>query len=226
MNTNILIVVAHADDESLGCGGTIARHVDEGDNVAIIFMTNGVSSRIEIDSGDIESRQSTMMLAMKNLGVNNITCFDFPDNKMDSVPLLDVTKSIENIIDTFQPTIVYTHFAHDLNIDHRITHQAVMTACRPQKQSSISKIFSFEVLSSTEWNSPSVESFSPQYFVDINKYWDKKLQALNCYKEELRVFPHSRSIECIEALAIYRGCTNGMKKAEAFHIERIILKAQ
>jgi len=222
MNKNVLVVVAHADDESLGCGGTIARHIDEGDNVGIIFMTNGVSSRLEVDSCEVEKRQSAMTRAMEQLGVKDITCFDFPDNKMDSLPLLNITQSIEGVIDTFQPNIVYTHFSHDLNIDHRITHQAVMTACRPQKHSSVKTILTFEILSSTEWNSPSFKTFTPQYFVDINKYWDKKLQALYCYKEELRVFPHSRSIECIEALAIYRGCTNGMKKAEAFHVERII----
>jgi len=222
MNKNILVIVAHADDESLGCGGTIARHIDEGDNVAIAFMTNGVSARLEINNSEIDTRQSAMNLAMDRLGVKDITCFDFPDNKMDSVPLLEVTQSIEKVINTFQPIIIYTHFAQDLNIDHRITHQAVMTACRPQMHYCVKKILTFEVLSSTEWNSPALEVFSPQYFVDINKYWDKKLQALKCYEDELRVFPHSRSIECIEALATYRGCTNGMKKAEAFQVERII----
>jgi N-acetylglucosamine malate deacetylase 1 len=221
----ILIVAAHPDDEVLGCGGTIARHIDEGSTVAVIFMSKGVSSRPVANVHDESKRRhSAMNAAMKSLGVEHITCCDFPDNQMDSVPLLEVTKAIENIINSFKPNTVYTHFSQDLNIDHRITHQAVMTACRPQKKSTVSKIFSFEILSSTEWNSPTLQAFTPQYIVDISKYWHKKLQALNCYQEELRVFPHSRSIECIEALATLRGCTHGIKMAEAFYIERIINK--
>ena len=219
---SVLVIAAHADDESLGCAGTIAKHIAQGDNVDVIFMTNGVGARDSNSDGDTIMRASALEQAMTVLGVKDYQCFDFPDNQMDSVPLLGIIKTIERVINKVLPNIIYTHFAHDLNIDHQITHQAVMTACRPIKGSSVKKIYSFEVLSSTEWNSPSQPNFIPQYIVNIDDFWNKKYQALQCYHEELRPFPHSRSLACIEAQAILRGASYGFKKAEAFHIERIL----
>lgn len=222
MNKAVLVIAAHPDDESIGCGGTIAKHVLAGDDVAVVFMTNGESSRENTISANITNRSKDCDEALKVLGINNVLNFDFPDNMMDQVPLLEVTKSIETAIYKFKPSIVYTHFAEDLNVDHRITHQAVMTACRPQSWSPVKSIYCFEVLSATEWNSNTKSKFNPNRFVDISDVWPTKLLALDKYSKELRPFPHSRSIETIEALSIYRGATVGLKKAEAFQIERII----
>ena len=221
----VLVVVAHADDEALGCGGTIAKHISLGDAVTVIFMTNGVASRQGlVNTGtEVKERQNAAISALQELGVTNFQQFAFPDNQMDSVALLDVVQVVETVISSFKPSIVYTHFLHDLNIDHQITNKAVMTACRPQVRSSVQRIFSFEVLSSSEWNSPSTFSFKPQYIVDISEQWPKKLRALKCYEDEMREFPHSRSYEAAEALAILRGATNGYEKAEAFFVERILV---
>ncbi len=219
---NVLIVAAHADDEVLGCAGTIAKHIDEGDNVSVLFMTDGVSSRNNSNQQQEVERETALDKAMQVLGVKHYQCFDFPDNQMDSVPLLTIIKVIEDEIFKLKPNIIYSHFAHDLNIDHQITHQAVMTACRPIAGSSVKKILSFEVLSSTEWQSTSHLRFQGQYIVDITQYWPKKEQALLCYQEELRDFPHSRSLLCIEALATLRGASHGFAKAEAFQVERIL----
>lgn len=219
---NVLVIAAHADDEALGCSGTIAKHKAEGDIVHIIFMTNGVSARSNSSNDDETSRNTALKQAVEVLGIDDYQCFDFPDNQMDSVPLLTIVKAIEKVITNFQPSIVYSHFAHDLNIDHQITHQAVMTACRPLRGNSVKKILSFEVLSSTEWQSSARYSFQPQYIVDISLYWPTKVQALQCYHEELRDSPHSRSLTCIEALATLRGESHGFSKAEAFQVERIL----
>ncbi|WP_019613213.1 PIG-L deacetylase family protein [Psychromonas ossibalaenae] len=221
-NNRVLVVAAHADDEALGCAGTLAKHTASGDQVSIIFMTDGVSSRYPSNTEQSQARSDAKLKAMELLGITNIYQHSFPDNKMDSVPLLDIVQVVEQTISDIQPTIIYTHFASDLNIDHRVTHNAVMTACRPQKTSSVKTILSFEVLSSTEWNSPSQTAFTPQYIVDITNFWAVKEKVLNCYQEELRVFPHSRSLQCIEALATLRGATHGLNKAEAFFVERII----
>jgi LmbE family N-acetylglucosaminyl deacetylase len=172
----------------------------------------------------VDNRESASSCAMNVLGVKDVRQSKFPDNKMDSVPLLDIVKDIEAVISDLSPNIVYTHFAHDLNVDHRVTHSAVMTACRPQSWSSVKKILSFEVLSSTEWNSPSQPNFIANYIVDISTFWEKKLTALKCYDEEMREYPHSRSYRTVEALATLRGATNGFEKAEAFFVERILIK--
>ncbi|MGF1730515.1 PIG-L deacetylase family protein [Photobacterium kasasachensis] len=222
MTSKVLVVAAHSDDEALGCAGTIAKHIDNGDQVTVMFMTDGVSSREELEVQAGELRNEAAIKALGILGVAEVKQYSFPDNKMDSVPLLDVVQAVEEVLSEYNPSVVYTHFASDLNMDHCITHRAVMTACRPQSWSSVREIYSFEVLSSTEWASRTGSQFVPQRIVDISAYWEMKLNALKCYEVEMRSYPHSRSYECIEAQAKYRGATHGMAMAEAFVIERIL----
>ena len=193
MNKNILIIAAHSDDEALGCSGVIARHVAEGDNVHLLFMTDGVASRS--GSGDGDNRLTSAHGASKILRVTSFTNLNFPDNQMDSIPLLDIVKEIENTIVQTQPEVIYTHHIGDLNIDHQITHKAVVTACRPQPGFCVEEVYAFEVLSSTEWNTPGVQAFSPNVFIDITDYIDIKKQVLEIYSEEMRQPPHSRSID-------------------------------
>lgn len=221
----ILVVAAHPDDEVIGCGGTIARHTSEGDQVHIIFMADGVKSRKTFTTGDIEKRNKASIDSCKILGAQIPQFLSFPDNKMDTVALLDIVQELESSINKIQPSIIYTHHGEDLNVDHRITHKAVLTACRPQPLSFISEIYSFEVLSSTEWVSPNPKNaFVPNRFVDISKFIKLKEKALNAYIEEMRSFPHSRSIETAKFLAKYRGSSMGMKAAESFQTERILIK--
>jgi len=222
MAKSILIVAAHADDEVLGCGGTIARHVAEGDRVHVVFMADGVGSRGAGESNQLVTRINARNRAIQILGVENWHSLDFPDNCMDSVPLLDVVQSLEPIIEKVQPTRVYTHHHGDLNVDHRITHQAVMTACRPVPGSSVREILTFEVLSSTEWATPRVAPFVPNVFVDISDYLPKKLEALAAYEMEIHSTPHSRSVAHVEALARHRGNCAGVEGAEAFEVVRVL----
>lgn len=147
----------------------------------------------------------------------------FPDNRMDTVALLDIVQALEIVIDEVLPSVVYTHHAGDLNVDHGITHRAVMTACRPQPSCCVKEIYSFEILSSTAWLGHSTaDMFKPNCFVDIRHQIDIKLGALLAYKGEVRDFPHSRSIEGVKALVSYRGVSAGFEAAEAFYIERIL----
>lgn len=216
MNRIVLIVAAHADDEALGCGGTIARHVAEGDAVHAVFMADGVNSRTNTAIGDLERRMAAARQAHEILGLQHVEYLGLPDNCMDSLPLLNIVKALESVIQSIAPQVIYTHHDGDLNIDHRITHNAVMTACRPLPGSTVQEIFSFEVLSSTEWSTPYQEPFLPNMFVDISDYLDKKLRALQAYQLEMRTRPHSRSIEHAEYLARHRGHSVGVGAAEAF----------
>ena len=152
MNKKILVVAAHPDDEVLGCGGTMARHAKNGDKVHIVFMSDGVNSRENVKYNEENERREYAKKASEILGAQTPKFFDFPDNMMDTVPLLEIVKELEVYIQELQPNIVYTHYKGDLNIDHQITYQAVMTACRPTPRSSITQIYLFEILSSTEWS--------------------------------------------------------------------------
>jgi LmbE family N-acetylglucosaminyl deacetylase len=219
----VLVVAAHSDDEALGCAGTIAKHVASGDKVHVLFMTDGISSRHVVNHKMVErERQNSAQKAAAILGTTSIQTLNFPDNKMDSVPLLDITQVLEEVILKIQPEIIYTHHVGDLNVDHQITSKAVMTACRPQPDFCVKEIYVFEVLSSTEWNTPGVEFFSPNVFIDITDYIDLKKQVLEVYSEEMRQSPHSRSVDNALRLNALRGNSVGVDYAEAFELIRMI----
>jgi LmbE family N-acetylglucosaminyl deacetylase len=222
MNKTVLVVAAHTDDEALGCGGTIARHVVEGDIVYAVFIADGVSSRANSDQLNHARRNVAAENARGILGIRKNFYFGFPDNCLDSIPLIEIIRPLEEIILKLQPHFIYTHHHGDLNIDHRVTHQAVLTACRPMPSSSIQAIFAFEVMSSTEWMTPTFEPFVPNHFVVISDYLNIKIDALRAYKLEMREAPHSRSIEHLECLASHRGHSVGVMQAEAFTTIRTI----
>lgn len=221
-NQVILIVVAHPDDETLGCGGTIARHVQNGDRVYAVAMTDGVSSRKTSPIAK-RARQTSAMKASVILGFTWIEARTFKDNQMDTVALLHVVKVLETIKSKIKPTLVYTHAAADLNIDHQVLAQAVLTAFRPQPKETCKEIRAFEVPSATDYGHPSVTSiFKPNLYIDISSTWDKKYDALSAYGQELRDSPHTRSHDGIRLLALIRGYQVGLPMAEAFEVLRRI----
>jgi LmbE family N-acetylglucosaminyl deacetylase len=223
----ILVIAAHPDDEVLGCGGAMARFVTEGCEVYTLILGEGVTSRDkERDRAERENEITELRKQAENanniLGVKKVYAFDFPDNRFDSIPLLDIIKTIEKIKGSVQPDSVFTHHQGDLNIDHQITFKAVVTACRPVKDESVKEIYSFEIPSSTEWNAPSsLTYFMPDYFVDVSKSLKVKINALKEYETELRDFPHPRSLKAVELNAKLWGVKMGFEAAEAFKTIRI-----
>lgn len=229
MKNRVLVVAAHPDDEVLGCGGTILRHTSNADIVRILILAEGVTSRDpsrnkEKHHMELAKLHADSTEAAKRLGAESVRLCSFPDNRMDRLDLLDVVKEVEQEISAFQPNIVYTHHSGDVNIDHRITHDAVITACRPLPGNPVKTLLFFEILSSTEWQIPSPgRIFAPNWFVNIEEELEEKLNALHCYASEMREFPHPRSYESVRSLASYRGTTIGCKYAEAFSLGRKII---
>jgi LmbE family N-acetylglucosaminyl deacetylase len=221
----VLIVVAHPDDETLGCGGTIARHVRNGDKVYVVSMTDGVGARGIKDSTEIKRRAQASINASNILGLEWLECGTFPDNAMDTVRLLDVAKVIERAKTLTKPTIVYTHSSADLNIDHRIVSEATLTAFRPEPNEVWEEIRTFEVASATDYGHKSVTGeFVPNLYIDVTETWETKMAALNEYRMELRKSPHTRSFEGLENLARYRGNQVGLLYAEAFELIRRVCR--
>ena len=218
----ILVVAAHADDEALGCGGTIARHVAEGDTVHAVFLADGVSSRQGADAHELEQRLAAAEQARQVLGITTTTFLGLPDNRLDSLPLIDIIRPLETVVRQISPQVIYTHHYGDLNIDHRIAHQAVMTACRPIPECPVKEIYAFEVMSSTEWNSVGLMPFLPNFFNDISVYLEIKLKAMEAYMLEMRPMPHSRNKEHLTALARHHGHCLGLDAAEAFMVIRLL----
>lgn len=216
----VLVIAAHPDDETLGCGGILARHTNAGDRVWVLFLTNGVGAR-GTNQEALNDRTQAARNACSILRVEPPEFHDFPDNRLDSVALLDIVQSIEAAIERISPSIVYTHHAGDLNIDHRIAHEATLTACRPQPGSGVEAIYAFETPSATDFAGPGLHrAFAPHRFVDITRVWEVKREALEAYAVELRSSPHSRSLDGIEALARWRGTSVGIPMAEALMVVR------
>lgn len=230
MTDTVAVIAAHPDDEVLGCGGTLARMVDEGCTVHILLMADGETSRTSgtgqpVDAGRLAARNAAAEAACKILGCASVEVLAFPDNRLDGLELLDVVKCIEKFVQRYRPVTVLTHHAGDVNIDHCVVHDAVITACRPQPGHPVKELLFFEVPSSTEWRPVgSAEPFLPNWFVDISATLAKKLEALQAYEAEMRAFPHPRSLKAVEALAQWRGASVGVEAAEAFVLGRKLIE--
>lgn len=223
-NKSIGIIVAHPDDEILGFGGVILKCIEEGNDVNILFLSTGLASRENnTNKDDIINLRKIAVNVSKVLGVKNTLFENFPDNQMDTVPLLSVIKKVESFINKYKINIIYTHYNNDINIDHNIVSQAVLTASRPLPGSFIEKIYFGETLSSSEYSLFN-RRFQPNTYFDIEKYLSKKLSILNLYKDELREWPHPRSEKAVRNLAEVRGSEAGLKAAEAFMLVRNIKK--
>ena len=221
MREVVLVVVAHSDDESISMAGTIHKHIKKGDKVFVISMTDGVGARVDANLKKINERKNASVTASKVLGFEWGDCYDFSDNVMDSYPLIEIVKAVEKAKYKYRPTLVYTHSGADLNVDHRVVANSVLTAFRPQPNELCKELRLFEVASATDYgNSAITGSFSPNLFINISNEWPAKVEALKTYMEEMREYPHSRSIQGIKNLANLRGNQVGYDFAEAFEVIR------
>lgn len=220
----ILAIVAHPDDEVLGCGGALARHAAHGDDVWIVILADGQTSREDgAGAATIAKREAAAHAAGSLLGAKQVLLHGLPDNRLDTQPRLGLAKIVEKHIQEIAPDVVYTHHIGDVNVDHRYVHEATVTACRPQPGHPVKTLLFFEIPSSTEWQPPfSGGPFLPNWFVDISDVLKCKMEALRAYNDEMRPWPHPRSYEAVEHLARVRGATVGCAAAEAFMLGRAI----
>jgi len=222
----VLVVAAHPDDEVLGCGATMARLAAEGQPVHIAILGEGITSRSSRDDSDAKLlrrlHQQAEAAALK-VGARDVVLFKLPDNRLDTLPMLEVAKLIEDLIHKLRPAVIYTHHPGDLNLDHGIVHRAVLIATRPVLGHPVRQILTFEVPSSTEWAFQKIEPvFRPNVFVEISKTLDAKIAALACYDSETRDFPHPRSEQALRAIATRWGSVIGCTAAESFELVRSI----
>ncbi|MDA1129828.1 MAG: PIG-L family deacetylase [Chloroflexi bacterium] len=222
----ILVIAAHPDDEVLGCGGTIAK-LSSTANVQIAILGEGATSRVSAPSqadpqwvGDL---QTDARNACKLMGAAKVSFEGLPDNRFDQLPLLEVVKKVESLLEELAPDTIYTHHPGDLNIDHQITFRAVLTATRPMVGCPVRDIYTFEIPSSSEWSFQRVgPAFQPNVFEDISTTMEKKIGAMECYQSEIRPFPHPRSPEALRAIGTRWGSVVGLEYSEAFELIRSV----
>ncbi len=228
-NKRIMVVAAHPDDELLGLGATMHKLIKEhGAVVRAVILGEGITSRSDTRDTEkwkevLEAHHANMNAAGAHIGFASIHSYDFSDNRFDSQALLDIVKVVEKEKEEFKPDIIFTHNAGDLNVDHRYTFQAVMTATRPMEDEVVKAVICFETNSATEWQySNHPEGFHPNLFMEIGEDdLQAKIDALGEYKFEIRDYPHPRSAKALRVLAKYRGYSSGYDMAESFEIVRM-----
>lgn len=217
--SRVLVVAAHPDDELLGPGATLAKHVGAGDEVHAVILADGATSRYDAGMADVLA--DSAQLAGKVLGLSSVTVQSLPDQRLDTLPLVEVTQAVEAVIDQLRPDVVYTHFPGDVNADHGIVARATWTACRPYVVPQLRRFAVYDTSSSTEWAWPLADgAFRPDLFVDVTTTLDVKLAAMECYPSELRDYPHPRSLRALSERAAYWGSRIGRGAIEPFQVLR------
>ncbi|MBW8523171.1 PIG-L family deacetylase [Chryseobacterium chendengshani] len=220
----VIVVAPHADDEIIGCGATIAKHISEGDDVYVIVATNAAIGAPELFSQDIIDLVRTEAInAHQFLGVKETFFLEFPAPALNAFPEYKISLEISKIFERIKPTHLYLPHAGDIHQDHKAIYRASLVAARPQGEHKIYNIYCYETLSETEWTPMQEKAFVPNHFVNVSNVFSKKIEAMKFFGSQIKEFPHSRSIDAFEALAMYRGSTIGVERAEAFVVERQIV---
>jgi LmbE family N-acetylglucosaminyl deacetylase len=215
----VLVFAAHPDDETLGMGGTIGLHVQAGDEVRVVCVTDGSSAQYPDDTARREQKDAEARSALRVLGVTDWVHLDLPDMRLDTLAHVELNGITEGQIADFGPQVVYTPHA-DVNLDHRTLFDSVAVAVRPSPAQVVRRFLTYAPLSSTEWTPAGVNPFVPNWFVDISKTFELKLQAFDCYTTEHRPYPHPRDARAIRAHAEYHGASIGREYAEPFVLLR------
>jgi LmbE family N-acetylglucosaminyl deacetylase len=229
-NKKIMLVVAHPDDEILGLGASMHKLIQQfQSNVHVVILGEGITSRSDERSRDkwekeLERHKKNISDAQKAIGFQSLSIYEFPDNRFDSIPLLDIIKIIEKEKKDYEPDVIFTHHGGDLNIDHQKTFEAVMTACRPLETEKVKTIITFETPSGTEWKATTnPHHFIPNLFLEVSEEnLNSKITAMESYEFEKRDFPHPRSPKALTILAQRWGVSIGCNYAEAFCLVRSI----
>lgn len=218
----VLVISAHPDDEVIGAGGTIARHVDHGDVVYWCVVTQAYNPPWSKEY--LETARQQVYEVQKVLGIKEVFFCGFPTVKLNTVPYVEISSALQGVVDQVQPEVVYTTPGNDINLDHRIVYECTLVATRPLPGSPVKRLLSYEIGAGPRHGLTSGESgFVPNVFVDISQYMDKKLEAMSCYKSELQEYPHPRSLKGLRMVAEERGLGVGLKAAEVFRLVRQII---
>ncbi|MCK0743674.1 PIG-L deacetylase family protein [Chromohalobacter nigrandesensis] len=219
LGKRILVIGAHPDDEVLGCGGLLAANADAGGESHVLIVSEGNAAQYGQNEEASKLRHSQLVGAGESLGVSQIFHWDYPDMRLDEVPHIELNSHLQNLISGGGYEFVFTHHPYDVNLDHKVVFQSVLVAVRPTPSCCVKGLFTYHVNSSTEWGMAChTDRFIPNAFLDISNWLDRKLNALSVYKDEIREYPHPRSIKAVRDRARVFGSEVGYEAAEAFGV--------
>lgn len=214
-----LVVAPHADDETLGVGGTILRRKSEGSRVGWLIITS-VTVQNGWSESESQKREQEIADITKFYSFDDVFRLEFAPAGIDMVPMRNIVSTISDIVADFMPTEIFIPHGSDVHSDHRIVSQAVISASKWFRNPSVKRLLAYETLSETDFGSSDASSFRPNVYFDISPYLDQKLSALNLYESQLGDHPYPRSIEGVRSLAAVRGLAAGFMAAEAFELIR------
>ncbi len=216
---NVLVVAAHPDDEVLGVGGTIPLIKEQGGNVSVVIVTDGSSTQYADDPDILARKQQHAEKANRILGTDELIQWDFPDMRLDTVEHCQLNQAFESLIHQQRFDTVFVQNGDDINMDHQLIYKSVMVATRPLPDQPVNQVLSYQVNSSTEWGGRTQNTiFCPNFFVDISRTLETKLAAMEVYEDELREYPHPRSIQALRQRAMVYGNEVGYESAEPFKL--------
>lgn len=220
----VLVVAPHADDETLAMGGTIAKHVAEGDHVTVAVMTGpGAEPHPVFPHSVWETVRAEARQACRVLGVQELIFRELPAVLVPDLPVWEVNREAQEVLEKAAPEVLYVPFPHDLHLDHKVLFYAFSVAWRPHKFTGqqVREVYAYETVSETHWNPAYLEQgFTPNVYVDVSDTLEKKLEAMSCYESQLQDEPHARSLSALRALATFRGSQVSVRAAEAFVLVR------
>lgn len=219
----VLVVAPHPDDETLGCGGTLLKHRDNGDEIHWLIIT-GISEGQGFTAERVMSRAKEIEVVANKYSFSSVNKLDFPTTRLDTIPIADIVSKISEVINKVQPEILYLPNRGDIHTDHKYVFDAVLSCTKWFRYNFIKRVLVYETLSETEFGiNPDNNSFRPNVFISIDQYIDQKIDIMNVFVSEVGDFPFPRSAESIRALAAYRGTASGSKSAEAFMLLKEVI---
>ena len=216
------IISPHCDDETLGCGGTILRHIKKGNEVFWIIVTEPHKG-IGFNKDKLEEHKNLIKEISKQYNFKKTIELNFPAAELDTIPQKKIIKKISDIIKKEKLEVIFLPFHGDVHSDHRIISECSISSIKWFRNQTVKKIIEYETLSETDFNLNNNKAFFPNMFIDISDYIEKKLKICEIYKNEFNAHPFPRSLKNVESLSIIRGATSGFKNAEAFKVLRILI---
>ena len=215
--SKVLVIAPHPDDETLGCGGTLSRHKQEGDELYWVIVTC-ISEDMGWPEAAVKKRDAEIDSVAKKYGFTDIYNFQLPTTKMDTLPTSDLIEKISTVYKKVEPDIIYMPCAYDVHTDHQIIARALQSTFKWFRYPHIQKVLMYETPSETEFNFIEKNVFKPNVFVNISDHLDGKIEAMKIYESEIGEFPFPRSEKIVRSLAALRGSQSGYEAAEAFEL--------
>ncbi len=212
------MIAPHPDDETLGCGGTLLKHIAAGDQVHWLIVTS-ISSSIGFSAEQVTRRDEEIKTVAASYGFTGVHQSEFQTMRLDRVEKLQLIESVASVVQKTQPDTIYIPYRNDAHSDHTAVFDAAVACTKSFRYPCVRSVYTYETLSETEFGLRTDDpGFRPNRLVDISNWLEQKISIMNVYHGEIKAFPFPRSETCMRAQAALRGSQANVMAAEAFMV--------